>query len=141
MGLEVSAAHRQLSLLFLSFVLVVDGPADRAGGGGDDRDEDGRGGLVPDAWLSGHADLGPPLREALPRCRFPNMQPVRSSIVDGSASSSASSHAASSRSTSSASNSPRAWTTKAPDTSRTRPVWAIVRGSPTSWRIARMSPG
>ncbi|MFD5692854.1 TetR/AcrR family transcriptional regulator [Streptomyces rubiginosohelvolus] len=74
-GLEVPAAlaaHRHLSLLVLSFVLVVDGPADRAGdgGGGDDRDEDGRGGggrggLVPDAWLAGHADLDiPTLREA-----------------------------------------------------------------------------
>ncbi|MFF4855311.1 TetR/AcrR family transcriptional regulator [Streptomyces rubiginosohelvolus] len=72
-GLEVPAAlaaHRHLSLLVLSFVLVVDGPADRAGDGGDDRDEDGRGGggrggLVPDAWLAGHADLDiPTLREA-----------------------------------------------------------------------------
>ncbi|MCT6781362.1 MULTISPECIES: TetR/AcrR family transcriptional regulator [Streptomyces] len=53
------AAHRQLSLLVLSFVLVVDGPADRAG------DSPDRAGLVPDAWLAGHADLDiPTLREA-----------------------------------------------------------------------------
>ncbi|WP_373557730.1 TetR/AcrR family transcriptional regulator C-terminal domain-containing protein [Streptomyces sp. SS07] len=53
------AAHRQLSLLVLSFVLVVDGPADRAG------DSPDRAGLVPDAWLAGHADLDiPVLREA-----------------------------------------------------------------------------
>ncbi|GGW15957.1 MULTISPECIES: hypothetical protein [Streptomyces albovinaceus subgroup] len=48
-----------LSLLVLSFVLVVDEPADRAGG------SPGRSGLVPDAWLAGHADLDiPTLREA-----------------------------------------------------------------------------
>ncbi|MFB6666281.1 MULTISPECIES: TetR/AcrR family transcriptional regulator [unclassified Streptomyces] len=53
------AAHRQLSLLVLSFVLVIDGPADRAGA------SPGRAGLVPDAWLAGHADLDiPTLREA-----------------------------------------------------------------------------
>ncbi|OCC12796.1 hypothetical protein A3Q37_01460 [Streptomyces sp. PTY087I2] len=53
------AAHRHLSLLVLSFVLVVDGPADRAD------DSPGEGGLVPDAWLADHADLDiPTLREA-----------------------------------------------------------------------------
>lgn len=51
------AAHRHLSLLMLSFALVVDGPAGRAG---DDRNP-----LVPDAWLTAHADLDiPVLREA-----------------------------------------------------------------------------
>ncbi|MFH8399951.1 TetR/AcrR family transcriptional regulator [Streptomyces anulatus] len=51
------AAHRHLSLLVLSFALVVDGPAGRAG---DDRNP-----LVPDAWLTAHADLDiPVLREA-----------------------------------------------------------------------------
>ncbi|MFD4174753.1 MULTISPECIES: TetR/AcrR family transcriptional regulator [Streptomyces] len=51
------AAHRQLSLLVLSFALVVDGPAGQAG---DDRKT-----LVPDAWLTAHADLDiPVLREA-----------------------------------------------------------------------------
>ncbi|MFI5651604.1 TetR/AcrR family transcriptional regulator [Streptomyces anulatus] len=51
------AAHRHLSLLVLSFALVVDGPAGRAG---DDRTT-----LVPDAWLTDHADLDiPVLREA-----------------------------------------------------------------------------
>ncbi|MFH8362861.1 TetR/AcrR family transcriptional regulator [Streptomyces anulatus] len=51
------AAHRHLSLLVLSFALVVDGPASRAG---DDRNP-----LVPDAWLTAHADLDiPVLREA-----------------------------------------------------------------------------
>ncbi|WP_097925460.1 MULTISPECIES: TetR/AcrR family transcriptional regulator [Streptomyces] len=51
------AAHRHLSLLVLSFALVVDGPAGRAG---DDRNR-----LVPDAWLTAHADLDiPVLREA-----------------------------------------------------------------------------
>ncbi|MFE6701227.1 TetR/AcrR family transcriptional regulator [Streptomyces sp. NPDC057718] len=74
-GLDVPAAlaaHRHLSLLVLSFVLLIDGPADRAGDsrGGDDlagdgRAGDGRGGLVPDAWLTAHADLDiPTLREA-----------------------------------------------------------------------------
>ncbi|MFH8883574.1 TetR/AcrR family transcriptional regulator [Streptomyces californicus] len=59
-GLELPAAlaaHRRLSLLVLSFVLLVDGPADRAGGG--------RSGLVPEDWLAAHADLDiPTLREA-----------------------------------------------------------------------------
>ncbi|MDX5571517.1 TetR/AcrR family transcriptional regulator [Streptomyces sp. ID01-9D] len=51
------AAHRQLSLLVLSFALVVDAPADRAG---DDRTT-----IVPGHWLSAHADLDlPTLREA-----------------------------------------------------------------------------
>ncbi|MCX4506057.1 TetR/AcrR family transcriptional regulator [Streptomyces anulatus] len=51
------AAHRHLSLLVLSFALVVDGPAGRAG--------DERNPLVPDAWLTAHADLDiPVLREA-----------------------------------------------------------------------------
>lgn len=51
------AAHRHLSLLVLSFALVVDGPAGRAG---DDRNT-----LVPDTWLTAHADLDvPTLREA-----------------------------------------------------------------------------
>ncbi|MBQ1116949.1 TetR/AcrR family transcriptional regulator [Streptomyces anulatus] len=51
------AAHRHLSLLVLSFTLVVDGPADRAG---DDRTT-----LVPDHWLTAHADLDiPTLRQA-----------------------------------------------------------------------------
>ncbi|MFI2359248.1 TetR/AcrR family transcriptional regulator [Streptomyces anulatus] len=51
------AAHRHLSLLVLSFALVVDWPAGRAG---DDRNP-----LVPDAWLTAHADLDiPVLREA-----------------------------------------------------------------------------
>lgn len=51
------AAHRHLSLVVLSFALVVDGPAGRAG---DDRNP-----LVPDAWLTAHADLDiPVLREA-----------------------------------------------------------------------------
>ncbi|MFJ5046215.1 TetR/AcrR family transcriptional regulator [Streptomyces sp. NPDC088719] len=51
------AAHRQLSLLVLSFALVVDGPAGRTG---DDRNT-----LVPDHWLTAHADLDiPTLREA-----------------------------------------------------------------------------
>ncbi|MCX4516664.1 TetR/AcrR family transcriptional regulator [Streptomyces anulatus] len=51
------AAHRHLSLLVLSFALVVDGPAGRAG---DDRNP-----LVPDAWLTAHADLDiPVLKEA-----------------------------------------------------------------------------
>ncbi|MFI7289562.1 TetR/AcrR family transcriptional regulator [Streptomyces anulatus] len=51
------AAHRHLSLLVLSFALVVDGPAGRAG---DDRDT-----LVPDNWLTAHADLDiPTLRQA-----------------------------------------------------------------------------
>ncbi|MFI9017360.1 TetR/AcrR family transcriptional regulator [Streptomyces griseus] len=51
------AAHRQLSLLVLSFALVVDGAAGRAGAD--------RTALVPDAWLTDHADLDiPTLREA-----------------------------------------------------------------------------
>ncbi|MBT2899274.1 TetR/AcrR family transcriptional regulator [Streptomyces sp. McG3] len=51
------AAHRHLSLLVLSFALVVDGPAGRAG---DDRNT-----LVPDTWLIAHAGLDiPTLREA-----------------------------------------------------------------------------
>lgn len=51
------AAHRHLSLLVLSFALVVDGPAGRAG---DDRNT-----LVPDTWLTAHSDLDiPTLREA-----------------------------------------------------------------------------
>ncbi|WP_234019674.1 hypothetical protein [Streptomyces sp. CNS654] len=38
---------------------MVDGPADRAG------DSPDRAGLVPEAWLAGHADLDiPTLREA-----------------------------------------------------------------------------
>ncbi|MET9767200.1 hypothetical protein [Streptomyces sp. NPDC006415] len=79
-GLDVPAAlaaHRHLSLLVLSFVLLIDGPADRAGDGrggddlaGDGHAEGGRAGdssgrLVPDAWLTAHADLDiPTLREA-----------------------------------------------------------------------------
>ncbi|MFE1368070.1 TetR/AcrR family transcriptional regulator [Streptomyces anulatus] len=51
------AAHRHLSLLVLSFALVVDGPAGRAG---DDRNT-----LVPNHWLTAHADLDiPTLRQA-----------------------------------------------------------------------------
>ncbi|MGW1296112.1 TetR/AcrR family transcriptional regulator [Streptomyces sp. NPDC002533] len=76
---EALAAHRHLSLLVLSFVLVIDGPADRAGDspgragdgqagdrqGGDGQAGDGPARIVPDAWLAGHADLDiPTLREA-----------------------------------------------------------------------------
>lgn len=51
------AAHRHLSLLVLSFALVVDGPAGRAG--------DERTMLVPGHWLTAHADLDiPTLRQA-----------------------------------------------------------------------------
>ncbi|MEU9335655.1 TetR/AcrR family transcriptional regulator [Streptomyces sp. NPDC048290] len=50
-------AHRHLTLLVLSFTLLVDHPADRAGSG------DGT--LVPDSWLEAHADLDiPTLRQA-----------------------------------------------------------------------------
>ncbi|KUF15133.1 TetR/AcrR family transcriptional regulator [Streptomyces silvensis] len=51
------AAHRHLSLLVLSFALLVDQPAARAGAD--------RSALVPDTWLEDHADLDlPALREA-----------------------------------------------------------------------------
>ncbi|WP_428966111.1 TetR/AcrR family transcriptional regulator C-terminal domain-containing protein [Micromonospora fluostatini] len=59
-GLSTPAAlgiHRHLSLLVLSFALIVDQPADRAGA--TDRP------LIPPAWLDDHADLDiPALREA-----------------------------------------------------------------------------
>lgn len=55
---EAVEAHRHLSLLVLSFALLVDHPADRAGAAD-------RAALVPDAWLEAHADLDiPALREA-----------------------------------------------------------------------------
>ncbi|MFE3943906.1 TetR/AcrR family transcriptional regulator [Streptomyces sp. NPDC059118] len=51
------AAHRHLSLLVLSFALLVDHPADRSGA---DRNP-----LVPGTWLEDHADLDiPTLRRA-----------------------------------------------------------------------------
>ncbi|MCX5536412.1 TetR/AcrR family transcriptional regulator [Streptomyces sp. NBC_00006] len=51
------AAHRHLSLLVLSFALLVEQPADRSGA---DRTT-----LVPDTWLEDHADLDiPTLRQA-----------------------------------------------------------------------------
>lgn len=59
-GLDLPAAlgaHRHLSLLVLSFTLLVDHPIDRAGAEGST--------LVPDAWLTSHADLDiPTLRQA-----------------------------------------------------------------------------
>ncbi|MFI6284703.1 TetR/AcrR family transcriptional regulator [Streptomyces sp. NPDC051018] len=59
-GLGLPAAlevHRHLSLLVLSFALLVDHPADRAGAGTST--------LVPDTWLKAHADLDiPTLRKA-----------------------------------------------------------------------------
>ncbi|GAA2422625.1 hypothetical protein GCM10010433_23030 [Streptomyces pulveraceus] len=49
--------RRHLSLLVLSFALLVDHPADRSGA---DRNT-----LLPDTWLGDHADLGiPALRRA-----------------------------------------------------------------------------
>lgn len=59
-GLDIPAAlaaHRHLSLLVLSFALLVEQPADRSGS---DRST-----LVPDAWLDDHTDLDiPTLRQA-----------------------------------------------------------------------------
>ncbi|MFD7293160.1 TetR/AcrR family transcriptional regulator [Streptomyces sp. NPDC059897] len=59
-GLDIPAAlsaHRHLSLLVLSFALLVDQPADAAGAD--------RSALVPDSWLEDHADLDiPTLRRA-----------------------------------------------------------------------------
>ncbi|MBZ6114245.1 MULTISPECIES: TetR/AcrR family transcriptional regulator [Streptomyces] len=59
-GLGLPAAlevHRHLSLLVLSFALVVDRPAAHA--------TTDRGTLVPDTWLAAHADLDiPALRQA-----------------------------------------------------------------------------
>ncbi|MEU8744899.1 TetR/AcrR family transcriptional regulator [Streptomyces sp. BPPL-273] len=59
-GLDIPkalAAHRHLSLLVLSFALLVEQPADRS--------ESDRRTLVPDIWLEDHADLDiPTLRQA-----------------------------------------------------------------------------